>query len=515
MRSEIREKIGTFRRGLRAALMGPQTLAFLPALTLGAYWYGGEGLLMFAALLLPGLFALAGMFSGTGPAWAAPRDGETELPLEKAAVAALERNLAAARTSGMNTAAFVVLLDDFSTTQKQYGPRATSLLLRRAGERLAAALRDEDLVARLEGPAFAVILAPARRVDLEALLQIGARMQAALAEPVSVDATRVYLSASVGFCVPGRAPSPDGETVLECARAAAVTAAANGAGSIRAYSPEIRQMAAERSRISAELAEALELGQIRPWFQPQVSTDTGAITGFEALARWEHPEKGVILPADFLPAAAEQRLMKRLGEVMLYHSLSALRDWDNQQCGIPQVSINFSQDELADPKLVERLQWELDRFGLTADRLCVEILESVVANADNDVITRNIRSLSELGCRIDLDDFGTGHAAIASIRRFGVDRIKIDRSFITRLDKDREQQNTVTAILSMAERLNLDTLAEGVETVGEHAMLAQLGCRHVQGFSVARPMPFADSLPWIDSYRARLASPPQLDRKAG
>ena len=131
------------------------------------------------------------------------------------------------------------------------------------------------------------------------------------------------------------------------------------------------------------------------------------------------------------------------------------------------------------------------------------------------MVTRNIRSLADLGCVIELDDFGTGHASISAIRRFRISRIKIDRSFILKADRDPEQQRLIGAILSMAERLDLDTVAEGVETVGEHALLAQLGCGHVQGFGIGRPMPFEQTLPWLDEHRAKLSNVPEIRRNAG
>ncbi|EEB71136.1 diguanylate cyclase/phosphodiesterase [Ruegeria sp. R11] len=166
----------------------------------------------------------------------------------------------------------------------------------------------------------------------------------------------------------------------------------------------------------------------------------------------------------------------------------------------PSVGVNFATDELRNVNLVERIQWELERFGLTPDRLCVEILETVMTDQPDDMIVRNIAALGELGCNIDLDDFGTGHASIAAVQRFRVSRIKIDRSFVMKADRDPEQQKLIAAILTMAERLDLATLAEGVETVGEHALLAQLGCDHVQGFGIGRPMPFDQTLdptpPW-------------------
>jgi EAL domain-containing protein (putative c-di-GMP-specific phosphodiesterase class I) len=215
-----------------------------------------------------------------------------------------------------------------------------------------------------------------------------------------------------------------------------------------------------------------------------------------------------------LPAIEDAGLSERLGEVMLYHALAALVRWDKAGFHIPNVAVNFSSAELRNPRLAEKLKWELDRFDLTPDRLCVEILETVIAETDNDVIVRNISALANLGCQIDLDDFGTGHASITNIRRFAVNRIKIDRSFVTHVDEDREQQKIVSGILSLAEQMGLETLAEGVETKGEHAMLAQLGCGHVQGFLFARPMPFDDTQAWIIAQNVARSSLPKIASRA-
>ena len=180
----------------------------------------------------------------------------------------------------------------------------------------------------------------------------------------------------------------------------------------------------------------------------------------------------------------------------------------------PQRSTaNFSTEELRDPRLSDRIQPQLKHHDLSPDRLVVEVLETVVANHADDIVLRNLSALAQLGCKLDLDDFGTGHASITSIRRYSVERIKIDRSFVTRIDNDTEQQKMVSAILTMADRLGLDTLAEGVETPEEQAMLAKLGCGHVQGFGIARPMPAEEVDAWISAYQGRSNTPIPFRKK--
>jgi EAL domain-containing protein (putative c-di-GMP-specific phosphodiesterase class I) len=190
--------------------------------------------------------------------------------------------------------------------------------------------------------------------------------------------------------------------------------------------------------------------------------------------------------------------MERLNERMLRASFCALKDWDQQGFNIPHVSVNFASDDLRNPKLVERIEWELDRQDLSADRLCVEVLETVMAGSGDDIIHRNLARLSDIGCLLDLDDFGTGHASIAAIRRFGIDRLKIDRSFITKLIARQHKVKWFGQLYPWRMSSGIEALAEGVETLSEHAKLAQIGCHHVQGFGLAKPMPFGGN-PCMDS----------------
>lgn len=494
-------------------LRRPELMVFLPAATLAAFWLGGEQILVLVALGLPLVFALAGAFRfGAQPPY--PAEALSGLALPARVVDALDGAMNSAPQSGLVTGCLVVQFDDAESLLDRHGRAAQAEVLAHAGQRLASVLRPGDTVARLEGGGFAVALSPVRRLDLETMVQLAARLQTALATPFSVDRARLYVTVSVGFCLGVRSPGPTGSALLDAAQVAADEALRNGPGAIRAYAADMARTRADRDAMRDGLEAALDGGQIVPWFQPQVSTDTGAITGFEALARWNHPERGLIPPGEFLTAIDEAGLAERLGEVILYHSLSALAAWDRAGLRVPTVAVNFSAAELRNPRLTDKLKWEIDRFGLSPERLSVEILETVVADTDNDVVVSNIAQLARLGCGIDLDDFGTGHASITNIRRFSVRRIKIDRSFVTKVDEDREQQKIVSAVLSLAERLGIDTLAEGVETAGEHAMLSQLGCGHVQGFVVGRPMPFADTSAWIATHRAKVPITPRLSHRA-
>lgn len=499
------------RHSLGSALGAPQMLAFLPALTLGAFWLGGEMALLLTALLTPVGFALLGVHS----------PGSTSQPLvvgvkpREAIVDALDYLLSGKGDPDMTTACLALHIEGLGDIGDRYGPATIDTAQERIAERLATALRSSDIVGRLGDGCFAVALGPLRRADLETLLQIAGRLQDAVREPISIDATSAYLSCSIGFCLPSRSPLPKGTAMLAAAEAALREAGQHGPGAIRAFAPDMQLATPVRNDLSDHVAEALESGQIRPWFQPQISTDTGEVTGFEALARWPHSERGVISPAEFLPAIEQAGMSERLSEEILFHTFTALRSWDKSGIHVPTVGVNFSSDELRNPKLVDRIRWELDRFDLTPDRLTVEVLETVASDSRDDMISRNLAALSELGCSIDLDDFGTGNASIGAIRRFAVNRLKIDRSFVTRVDQDRDQQNMVATILMMAERLGLDTLAEGVERVGEHAMLSQLGCGHVQGFGVARPMPFEDTVGWMRKHHEKLHEAARLGRQAG
>lgn len=490
-----------------ALLSGPPGLTFMPALCLVAFWLGGDVALMVMAAITPFVYVLSGQL--TLPS-RVPRTAVTGVFQRAVFEDLLDDTFLKANETGRHSTTFMIAIDDFDQLVTRYGQAAAELVAERTGERLVSALRGGDHVGKMDAARFAICMAPVRHLDLETCIQMAGRLQAVIEEPIPVDGLSVYVTAPVGFCQHSRAPGHTSAAWLEGAQIALVEAQARGPSAIRAFSEQMRRDTKTRAALRDEVGKALDSGQIQPWFQPQISSDTGEITGFEALARWSHPVRGMISPAEFLPAIENAGLLERLAEVMMYHSFAALKAWDGADIEIPQIGVNFAGPELSNPRLLEKIKWELDRFDLGPERLVVEVLETVVASTPDDMITRNIKALGDLGCGIDLDDFGTGHASIASIRRFAVSRIKIDRSFVMKADRDPEQQQMIGAILTMAERLGVETLAEGVETVGEHVLLAQLGCDHVQGYGIARPMPFEKTLDWVSQHRAKLQSVPKI-----
>ncbi|MEM9754917.1 MAG: phosphodiesterase [Pseudomonadota bacterium] len=411
-----------------------------------------------------------------------------------------------------NTACLAVRLDRLDHVARCWGGEGRDEVVRRTAERLRTALRPGDPLARIDDTTFGILLRADPHGRGGTAMVAAERILAAISEPIAIGGGTARVSASVGIATPPDVPLRD---LAKCAEAAVAEAQSLRPGTIRYFSQDLQARLDRAAELRASVERAFASGEIRAWFQPQICTDTGQISGFEALARWHHPTLGVLAPGQFLDAVGGAGRMSHLGQTMLTQALTALAAWDRHGLRIPGVSVNFSAEELSDPSFPDRMKWEVDRFDLRPGRVIVEILESVAAHGDDDLILRNIDQLASHGFNIDLDDFGTGQASIQNIRRFRAGRIKIDRSFVTGIDRDPEQQAVVAAILSMAQHLGVGTLAEGIETPAEHTILALLGCDHIQGFGVSRPMRIEDSFGWIETYRARSAEAPQIGRRAG
>ncbi|MEP3346746.1 MAG: bifunctional diguanylate cyclase/phosphodiesterase [Litoreibacter sp.] len=411
-------------------------------------------------------------------------------------------------------AAIMLELDSPEELRNAWGPTGIETIMSELTDRLCAVLREGDTVARLNETQLALSVPKIRTPELGAVISLIERLQVSAREAISVDNSNAYVTVSSGFCLEAQAPEHTAASMRQSAILALMDARSKGPDNLRGFSSNTPTHINDCSTMSNDVLRALTDGEIVAWYQPQISTDTGMITGFEALARWDHPTRGLLSPAEFLPSIEAGNALEQLSETMLQHALRAIRAWDIAGHKIPSVAVNFATQDLRNPGLIERIKWDVDRFDLRPERLTVEILETVISE-DDDIVTRNIRALGKQGYRIDLDDFGTGHASLANIRRFAVDRVKIDRSFITRADEDPDQQRMVNAIISMADQLQIETLAEGVETVGEKSILSQLGCTHMQGYAIAKPMPFEQTTNWITEHQSNVSHTSCFPRRIG
>ncbi|MHA3913803.1 putative bifunctional diguanylate cyclase/phosphodiesterase [Halovulum sp. GXIMD14793] len=395
-------------------------------------------------------------------------------------------------------AALVVKLEPVARNQRVLSDRFTQEIAREFADRLQKLRSDITFLAHCGHGHFFLLSDYSGPVEQEPRL-VG-RMEQLLFEPVVIHGSRVAVDLMAGY----RAilPGEDMSNIYEEADTALGIALSTRAENRVRYTDDIRSKMTASTELGAELTMALGQDQLKAHYQPQINLLTGKVTGFEALVRWQHPVRGTLPPGLFLPLIDEMGLDDALGEVMLNQGLQALKDWEAAGFDIQHLGVNFSQAQLRDPRLVETLRWELDRFDMAADRLSVEVLENIYVENDEDRIAINIRALSSLGLKIDLDDFGTGTASITGLRRFCANRIKIDRSYISGLDSNHDNQKLVATMINMARTMGIEALAEGVETEDEMAFLRSLGCQTVQGYLIAKPMPFAETLTWLKAHNS-------------
>ena len=396
---------------------------------------------------------------------------------------------------------FAMQLDGLDAWRARFGREATRTLLQHAYDRINGALRNDDVVVHTSDHQFYALVVVNDLCDLAATLAIGNRLQKAIDPGFQIDGRSHYFSLSVGIADSRHYPQVTAKRLVRSANSALNRARYSGDGQMRLFSPDMDQNAKSKPRVtSPALRTALYDRKIRAWFQPQICAKSGQILGFEALARWEQGDGTQIPPLEFLHVLESSGQMRDMTDNMIADALKSWTWWKSAGWDIPHVSVNLSPDDLADPDLPKRVEWMLDNFKVPAKVLCLEIVENVIAQDANDVCVSNIKCLSEMGCKIDLDDFGTGHASITSIRHFKVDRIKIDRSFVTKCDQDPAQSRLANAMIQMAQQLDLEVVAEGVETIGEQCHMVDLGVDALQGYSIAHPLAPEKVVAWMEGY---------------
>lgn len=384
-----------------------------------------------------------------------------------------------------------------------HGHAVGDQVLLAAAEAMRGRTRPTDYVARVGGDEFAIVLH--NIAEPEIVRRISEDLIDAIGRPVGVDGAQATVGASVGaaFGPPGRV---DADRLLANADLAMVQAKAAGGKAVSFFSDAVRSEIEQRDAVAKELRDALARGEIVPFFQPQVDYLARRVVGLEALVRWRHPERGVLAPGAFLQIAVDSGLGDAL--VVVDRAIEAMAVWRRDGCDAPHVALNVAARQLRDAAFVDALQRKTAAAGLSPNDIAVEVLESVMLGGANDPAVANVRLLGARGYAIELDDFGTGYASISNLRKFKVDRIKIDRSLIAGLDQDPAQATMARALIDLARTLGVACLAEGVETEAEADALAALGCAQIQGYLIAKPMSFEDATAWLQDYGAAAAPAP-------
>ncbi len=380
-------------------------------------------------------------------------------------------------------------IDRFKIINDSLGHAAGDEILRVIARRLRATLPAEISLGRSSGDEFIAIGADVH--GPEDALTLADRVLASFREPLKTKtAGDMYVSASVGVAIPDIGGQPNADELLRNADTAMYRAKESGRNCVALFDDSMHQRVAQRLRRESGLHRALERRQIALVYQPIVDLETGGLVGFEALMRWKLPDGTMVSPTEFIPIAEETGLIVGLGGWALLEALTQLRMWiDTGVCGpTASISVNVSPRQLRDPSFSSLVQEALRRSGVPADQLWLEVTESVMIT-DPDQAAEMFHRLRATGLHLSMDDFGTGYSSLSLLRRFPLQRIKIDQSFVAHVADDDNARSLVRTILAMAESMGLDAVAEGVENVHQFHALRSLGCRRAQGYLFSRPVP--------------------------
>jgi diguanylate cyclase (GGDEF)-like protein len=452
------------------------------------------GLLMFWAVL----FRLVRGASRTltrqsqDNAYQATHDSLTRLPNRTLLRDRVERAIAASHRTGVHVALLLLDLDGFREINDTLGHRFGDALLREIGPRLREQLRESDTLARLGGDEFVVLLPDLR--SPQAAVDVAEKLLAALAQPFLINGAAVDVGCSVGA-----ASTPengeDFDLLLQHTDVAMYVAKKDNLGVVL-YEPSLDSHSPSRLALLGELRRAADQSeQIVLHYQPKANLSSGEVTGVEALVRWQHPQHGLLSPAEFIPLAERTGIIRPLTWCILRKALEQNRSWAEDGL-LLRVAVNISARCLQDSGFPDEVVRLLSEVGVPADRLELELTESAVMT-DPDRALIILRALDASGIRLAIDDFGTGYSSMAYLKTLPVREIKIDRTFVTCMDRDESDAAIVRSSLELARNLHLDVVAEGVETAEVWRQLSDLGCGSAQGYFLSRPLPAADFRRWL------------------
>jgi diguanylate cyclase (GGDEF)-like protein len=416
-------------------------------------------------------------------------DPLTELPNRRMLLDRLRKSLATSVRKGRLQAVLFVDLDRFKAVNDSFGHHAGDLLLQETARRLTNSTRKIDTVARLGGDEFVVMLEELGELPEAAAARakmIAEKILAVICQPYQLVGHECFITTSIGITVVGNRQQSTDE-VLQQADIAMYQAKAAGRNTLRFFEPALQTAVNDRATMEEELHAAIKEEQFLLFYQPQI--DRGALTGVEALVRWNHPRRAIVAPGEFIPLAEETGLILPLGEWVLETACRQIATWaDAKETAHLVISVNISARQFRQPDFVERVLATLDRCGANPNNLKLELTESMLADNIDDLIAKMIE-LKRHGVRFSLDDFGTGYSSLGYLRRLPLDQLKIDRSFVQNIHADAGSGAIVKAIVALSQALGLPALAEGVETEEQREFLAGLGCHSYQGYLFSRPVP--------------------------
>jgi diguanylate cyclase (GGDEF)-like protein/PAS domain S-box-containing protein len=444
-------------------------------------------------------------------------DPLTGLPNRTLFLDRLAQAVARCRRTEAQVAVLFFDLDRFKVVNDSLGHDAGDELLVDVARRLESVVRPGDTVARFGGDEFTVLCEDLPFDDARArALEIAQRLSVALNTPFTLQTHETFLSASIGISLALHGDERP-EELLRDADAAMYHAKELGRGRVEVFDDELRTRALDRHATETALHQALQRGEFCLFFQPIVSLDQGRCVGVEALVRWQHPGRGLVPPNEFIPLAEETGLIVELGAWVLEEAARHAARWQLDHDDPFLVAVNLSARQLAQPDLVERVAAVIERTGASADNLCIEITESVLMD-DAESTIATIARLRDIGVRMSIDDFGTGYSSLGYLKRFPVDIVKIDRSFVDGLGTDNGDTAIVRAVIELAHALDMRVVAEGVEREEQLVELVERGCDEAQGYYFAPPQPADDVRELLGPSRrwrprgARLMTTPRFER---
>lgn len=418
-------------------------------------------------------------------------DGLTGLPNRMLLKDRLEQAIASNKRQNHFSALMYIDLDRFKNINDSLGHSVGDVLLQEISKRFKQVLRQEDTIARLGGDEFVILLTnmpPNREVSIVKAQHIASKLHSAATKELNILEHRLFITLSIGIVLIAK-DEESTETLMIQADTAMYQAKENGRNDTQFFMPEMQAIAKVRLELEKDMRYALERDELQVYYQPQTNAK-GELIGAEALIRWLHPQRGFVSPIDFIPIAEESGVILDIGRYVLEDACQKINSWKNIE-SLEHIAVNVSPIQFRQPDFVITVQQVIERSGINASNLTLELTEGILVDNVEDVIDK-MQKLKQLGVHFSIDDFGTGYSSLAYLTKFPLDQLKIDKSFVDDIGKDEDDQIIIETIIAMADRLGFNLIAEGVENIEQITFLKEKGCFYYQGYYFSKPLPSSE-----------------------